>query len=292
MLTCANLGFCYVGSHEDKNAWALRGVTLDFEAGMVSGIAGCSGSGKSTLLRCLAGLASPSSGSCFADGQASEAGAGSSAARAYRELVALVSQLPEEQLFARSVREDVAFGPRNLGLPESEVDKRVEWALEAVGIDPEKFAGRSPFALSGGEARRVAIADMLALRPRYLLLDEPTAGLDPREGRRLLMLLTQLAKDGMGIVLVSHDLDALSHVSQRVALLSHGSVVGWGETSKVLGNAELVRGAGLVPPVEAELAARLRSRGISVPEGTLTAGKIARALDCRGQTMGGGHDLR
>lgn len=264
---------------------ALSGVTLNIVPGEVTGVAGCSGSGKSTLLRCLAGLLAPTSGSCSVDGVSfgddtdpAQSRQPAVAPRIYRERVGLVSQLPEEQLFARTVREEVGFGPRNLGLESNETEKHVDWALGAVGLDPGVFCDRNPFALSGGEARRVAIADILALRPRYLLLDEPTAGLDPREGRRLLALVTRLAHQGMGVVLVSHDLDALTSCCTQAVLLCRGAVVKEGSAREVLGDAEAVRAAGLAPAVEVELAERLRHRGFAIPSGVLSTDELVAAL--------------
>lgn len=297
--------------------FALSYVTLDFAPGEVTGIAGCSGSGKSTLLRCLAGLLAPTSGTCTVDGLTFGVGTDATlppqskanpqqprsaknnspqkgrsatasntstarkeniASRSYRERVGLVPQLPEEQLFARTVREEVAFGPHNLGLEEGEADHRTTWALESVGLDPAQFGDRNPFTLSGGEARRVAIANILALRPRYLLLDEPTAGLDPREAKRLLSLLAQLAQQGLGVVVVSHDLDALTSCCARAVLLRQGTVRDNGTARKVLGDASAVRTAGLKPATAVELAERLRRRGIDIPAGTITAAEIAAAL--------------
>lgn len=275
MLRCGALSFRYGGAGTD----ALRDVSLDLHPGQVLGIAGCSGSGKSTLLRCLAGLERPRAGSLEADGAAF--GDAEEFRSAYRARVGLAQQLPERQLFASTVGEDVAFGPRNLGVEEPELSERVAWALGAVGLEADLVGGRSPFSLSGGEARRVAIAGVLALRPRYLLLDEPTAGLDPREADRLLNLVGRLAEDGLGIAIVSHDLDALARTCSRTALMRDGTLVLVGATPEVLGDAAVLRSCGLLPPVGAELAERLRLRGIDVPPDVLSAAGIARALGVR-----------
>lgn len=288
MLRCRGLSFGYPdaggkGEGEGKGkaaGFVLRDISLAVEPGEVLGIAGCSGSGKSTLLGCLAGELEPSSGAVEADGIVP--GGEAANRRAFRQLVGMVHQLPEEQLFARTVAEDVAFGPRNLGLDPDEVDACVSWALGSVGLDPGAFGERNPFTLSGGEARRVAIAGILALRPRYLLLDEPTAGLDPRERDRLLELLVSLSREGLGIVFVSHDISALARCCSKVALLRDGQVVSSGGTADVLGDVRAVHAAGLVPTAEVELAERLRARGITLPAGITDAARLAEAL--RGQS--------
>lgn len=273
MLRCEGLAYRYEGAAED----VLRDVSMEVVPGQVVGLAGCSGSGKSTLLRCLAGLLVPREGTLEADGRAFVGTA--EERRAYRLRVAMAEQLPERQLFARTVREDVAFGPRNLGLDEGEVSARVDWALSAVGLEAGRFGRRNPFSLSGGEARRAALAGVLALRPRYLLLDEPTAGLDPWEGERLLALLRWLVADGrMGVVLVSHDMDALARVCMEIVLVARGTVACSGPVGSVLGDAGRMRGCGLMPPIAVELAERLRGRGVDVPSGALAATAIAEAV--------------
>lgn len=272
MLCCEAMTFRYEGGEAD----AVQEVTVEVVPGEVLGIAGRSGCGKSTLLRCLAGQLVPQAGTLEADGE--RFGVSAASRRAYRRRIGLAFQLPERQLFAETVLEDVAFGPRNLGLEGSEAEGRARWALEAVGLDPERFGGRSPFSLSGGEARRAAIAGVIALRPSYLLLDEPTAGLDPREGERLLGLLTNLTRRGMGIAFVSHDVDAIARVCTRVVLMREGRVVRGGPTAKVLGDGPTMRSCGLLPPVEVELAEGLRKRGLAIPDDALTARQIAEAL--------------
>lgn len=197
-LSCRNL----IVTYPKTVLPTLHGLDLSIERGEVVGITGPSGAGKTTLLRCLAGTLSPTAGAVEADGA-----------------VALVEQQPERQLFAPTVFDEVAFGPRNLGLDEGTVAERVDKALTAVGLNPEAVAGTSPFAHSGGEKRRIAIADMLAMDAAYLLLDEPTAGLDPRERARIERVLGDLAARGTGIVVVSHDQAFLRNVCDRVVEL-------------------------------------------------------------------------
>lgn len=279
-LECIDLCATYPKSE----ARALDGVSFCVAPGERVAVAGCSGCGKSTLLRCLAGSMMPSSGEVFVDGRALAGDAAT--VRFFCERAGLVQQMPEQQLFARTMWEDVAFGPRNAGLAEGEgageVDGRVRWALSAVGLFDERLLERSPFTLSGGEKRRAAIAGMLALRPSYLLLDEPTAGLDPRERERLLRILRDLADEGTAVVVVSHDIEALAGWCERAVLLKGGKVAAEGSAGEVFGDAELLRAAGLVPPPAVLLAEQLRARGIDIPAGSVSAQDLARALGARG----------
>lgn len=200
-LTCSNITVCYPGA----DACALHNVSLKVMPGHVIGIVGASGSGKSTLLRILTGALDAQTGSIEADGVALGACPTADELHAHRMAVTLVQQRPEQQFFVANVFDEVAFGPRNLGLDETEVEQRVSSSLLAVGLDPATICNTSPFAHSGGEQRRIAIADMLALETPYLLLDEPTAGLDSHARQLLLEHLGQLARNGRGIAIATHD---------------------------------------------------------------------------------------
>ncbi len=193
---------------------ALKGVSFSIKDGAFFGISGRTGSGKSTLLRLLASLAKPSEGEIKTEGR-----------------VGLVMQFPEKQLFEESVIKDVMFGPRNLGFDNAR--ERAEKALELVGIDEELFE-RSPFGLSGGEQRRVAIAGILAMDPDVLVLDEPTAGLDLKGHDAVMSILGRLNKDGRTIVLVSHDMDDVLDLCSEMVLLSDGKVIDQGTTEAVM----------------------------------------------------------
>ncbi len=257
-LACRGVSASYPGS----DGSALRNVSLEVARGRVLGVAGCSGSGKTTLLRCLSGTLAPSTGEVTADG-----------------FVAVVQQLPEQQLFAATIADEVAFGPRNQGLGEEEARERAVQALELLGFKAdEAFLERNPLLCSGGEKRRIAIADMVAMRPDYLLLDEPTAGLDPAQAERLVGVARALAAQGVGVVVVSHDMDVLAAVADDVAIIADGEIAATGPAPSVLGDVDALRNAGLVPSRTVELAARLRSRGVSLPVGILEPRELAAAL--------------
>ena len=206
---------------------ALRGVSLAVEPGEVLGIVGGTGSGKSTLVQHMNLLLVPTSGEVLVDG----VDARSIEKRELRRRVGLVFQFPESALFAPTVEEDVAFAPRQLGLDEDEVQERVREALVALGA--AELATRSPFALSGGEKRRAAIAGVLAMKPEVLVLDEPTAGLDPATREELLALILDLRQAGISVVLVSHDLDEVAEVADRVCALHDGRVRAIGSPAEV-----------------------------------------------------------
>ena len=249
---------------------ALREVSLEIKPGERVGILGPTGSGKSTLVQHLAGLLEPTAGQVLLDGVAAHARTappprmrGGWGGRRLR--VGLAFQYPEDQIFEQTVFREVAFGPHNLGLAEAEIATRVRWALEMVGLDPATMEERVPFTLSGGEMRRVALAGVLALRPEVLILDEPTAGLDPR-GRRNLLARVQAwqAQTGSTLVLVSHNLDDLARVAERAVVLVGGRVVADGPFRQVLSDGELLRAAGLDVPQPVALLQALRASGWDV----------------------------
>ncbi|BBL79553.1 cobalt ABC transporter ATP-binding protein [Rubrobacter xylanophilus] len=206
---------------------ALRGVSLVVEPGEVLGIVGGTGSGKSTLAQHMNLLLEPTSGRVLVDGR----DAREMRRPELRRRVGLVFQFPEAALFASTVEEDVAFAPRRMGLPEEEVRRRVRRALELFGA--AHLAGRSPHALSGGEKRRVAIAGVLAMEPEVLVLDEPTAGLDPATRAELLEAVLGVRRKGSSVVFISHDLDEVAEVADRVCLLESGRVVACGLPEEV-----------------------------------------------------------
>ncbi len=236
---------------------ALRGVSLGVQQGEVLGIVGGTGSGKSTLVRHMNLLLAPTSGEVLVDGVEASFLKKSE----LRRRVGLVFQFPEAALFAPTVEEDVAFAPQRLGLEEDEVRIRVGESLRSLGVG--ELAGRSPFALSGGEKRRVAIAGVLAMRPEVLVLDEPTAGLDPASREDLLALIRNLRGAGISVVLVSHDLDEVAEVADRVCVLHEGRMLAAGTPARVFyGDSAMapatVRVASIVKASRQEIGAPVR----------------------------------
>ena len=231
---------------------ALAAVDLDVGAGQSIAVIGPTGSGKTSLLEIMAGLARPTEGEALADG--------ANGADGLRGLAGLVYQFPESQFFEETVFDDVAFGPRRQGLPESDVRDRVAAALDRAGLPPDRFAGRSPLSLSAGEKRRAAIACILALGRPFLLLDEPTAGLDPLTRRRIAELIVSEAAAGRGVVVVTHDLELVDRVAQRTIAMSRGRIVADRATDRIFRDADLLRELGLEPPARYALVEALRSR--------------------------------
>ncbi len=242
---------------------ALSDVSLSIEEGSFTALAGHTGSGKSTLVQHIGGLLQPDNGNLYIDGV--DIGKKSAAAKKAKQSVGMVFQYPEHQLFEETVAADVAFGPLRLGLTEQEAQERVKEALAFVGLSMEKFGARSPFVLSGGEQRRVAIAGILALKPRYLVLDEPTAGLDPRASAALLSRLSDLhEKEKLTIVLVSHNMDDIMHFADRLIVMHAGRVAIEGSPHEVFFAKEKLFTAGLRQPHIIELLEKLRHGGLEI----------------------------
>ena len=258
------------------DAWALEGVSLAIREGEFLGVAGHTGSGKSTLIQHLNGILHPTSGRVLVCGRDI---ADKRAAQDARAIVGVVFQYPENQLFAATVAEDVAFGPRNLGLAEEEIDARVDESLRAVGLDPEAVKTKSPFELSGGQKRRVAFAGVLAMRPRALVLDEPAAGLDPAARESFLSMVARLHEEGLTVVMVSHNMDDLAALASRVAIMNEGKLVMEGAPDEVFSRADELEAIGLSTTSAERVARLLRTRGIPVAARRLaTEGDIVRGV--------------
>jgi energy-coupling factor transport system ATP-binding protein len=261
---------------------ALRQVNLQIAAGERVGLLGPTGSGKSTLAQHLAGLLKPTAGRVLLDGVPVH-----SAPRDHRLQVGIAFQYPEDQIFQQTVFREVAFGPRNLGLDEAEVTARVRWALEMAGLDPEAIGRRMPFTLSGGEMRRVALAGILALRPRVLILDEPTAGQDPQSRRGLLArILAWQEETGLTLVIISHALEelvlspakGLGQAVGRLVMLKEGQVVADGPTRHVLSDVPLLNAIGLDVPEHVKLLQALRQKGKKVRTDLVSAAEAATEI--------------
>lgn len=257
---------------------ALEGVSLTIEREYWTSVIGHTGSGKSTLAQHLNAILRPTSGSVIVDGVPilPEKKRDKTDFREIRRKVGLVFQYPEQQLFEETVRAEVAFAPRNWGVPENEISELVARSLRAVELD-ESFLERSPFGLSGGEKRRVAIASVLACSPEYLVLDEPTAGLDGRARAALLRLLDTIHREGTGIVLITHDLEIAFTRSDRILMLNHGRCVGLGTPGEVAKELYERPVRGLVLPEVMRAALIMREKGLRVPL-TCDPDKLALAV--------------
>ena len=256
---------------------ALRHVSLTLEEGSFMAVAGHTGSGKSTLMQHLNGLLQPTSGEILVDG-VSIAGK-SPAARAARSKVGMVFQYPEHQLFEETVAADIAFGPKNMGLSAEKIGQRVREAMEFVGLDYEKYHTRSPFQLSGGQMRRAAIAGVIAMQPKYLVLDEPMAGLDPRGRHEILALIESLRRDfGTGIVMVSHSMDDVAMFADRIAVLDKGSLFMVDTPEAVFSHSAELLNMGLNLPQATQLVRALRERGVAIEQDYFRMDELAQDL--------------
>lgn len=250
-------------------ATAVHDVSLTIEDGEFVCIVGHTGSGKSTLVQHLNGLLKPTSGQVLVDGE--DMNGENVDRRRIRQKVGLVFQYPEYQLFEETIAKDIAFGPKNQGLSEEEIGQRVRRAMAHVHLDYDKYAERSPFDLSGGQMRRVAIAGVLAMEPKVLILDEPAAGLDPRGRERILGMLQELHREGgVTIVMVSHSMDDCARLATRMIVMSKGELVLTDTPRNVFRQADLMRSIGLGVPEAAELCGRLRTAGLQLPDDLFT----------------------
>ncbi|MCI8553382.1 MAG: energy-coupling factor transporter ATPase [Clostridiales bacterium] len=267
LLEVNNLTYIYSpGTPYEKTA--MKDVSLTVEEGDFIGVIGHTGSGKSTLVQHLNGLLKPSSGTVTLAGR--DIWAEPKKIRDIRFQVGLVFQYPEHQLFEETVEKDIAFGPKNMGLAQEEITARVIRAARFVGLR-EELLDKSPFELSGGEKRRVAIAGVMAMEPRILILDEPTAGLDPK-GRD--MILDQIGayqrETGATVLLVSHSMEDIARTAKKVLVMSSGTVAMYDETGEVFSRAEELTGLGLAIPAVTRVALLLKQKGMDLGAGIYT----------------------
>ena len=266
---------------------ALDHVDIQINKGEILGVIGHTGSGKSTLIQHLNGLLQPSEGEVLLDGKSIWDAKGK-CARETRFRVGLVFQYPEYQLFEETIAKDIAYGPTNMSLPQAEIDARVRESMEAVGLAPE-LADQSPFALSGGQKRRVAIAGVIAMRPDVLVLDEPTAGLDPAGRDEIFELVRNYhAQSGATILIVSHSMEDISQIADRLLVMDHARVLFCDTPREVFSHADEIVAAGLDIPMITKGMIELKKRGHDVDTSVYT---VAQAMDalraCR--KKGGAH---
>lgn len=270
-----NVNYIY-GEGSGQEKWALKNINLTIHDREFIGIVGHTGSGKSTLTQLLNGLEKPSSGTIYYDDE--DIQADGYERRKLRQKVGLVFQYPEHQLFEVSVIKDVEFGPRNLGLSNLEVEKRSFDALKQVGLSDD-LLDVAPFALSGGQKRRVAIAGVLAMQPEVLILDEPTAGLDPAGRTEILELLKKLHEENdITVILVSHSMDDVARYAGRILVMNQGELVLDGEPQKVFRYRDELRKIGLDVPQSTNILYELRDRGMAVGTEGITPEQAAECI--------------
>ena len=256
---------------------ALDGVSAEIYDGEFVGLIGHTGSGKSTLIQHLNGLLKPTSGTIEVNGIMIENK--SKHMRELRQKVGLVFQYPEHQLFEETVYLDIAFGPKNLGCSESDIEQRVKESMELVGLDYGSIKDRSPFELSGGQRRRVAIAGVLAMKPEILILDEPTAGLDPRGRDEILGQVAELHKKyKLTIILVSHSMEDIAKLVDRIIVMNKGKIALDGIPEEVFKHSQELGEMGLAVPNITRLMKKLRAAGMDVPEDIFTVDKAKEAI--------------
>ena len=272
-----------------KESYALRDICLNVNEGEFLGIAGHTGSGKSTLIQHFNGLLKPTSGEVIVDGVNINGKEAKKELKALRMQVGIVFQYPEYQLFEETVERDIAFGPRNLNLSDIEIQHRVTEAMDMLKLS-KKLRKKSPFELSGGQKRKIAIAGVLAMKPKYLILDEPTAGLDPKGREEFLELIADLHRQGLTVVMVSHSMDDIARYAQRMIVLEHGEIRLEGTPQAVFAQSELLAQIGLGVPTLTRLLIELQKQGWDVRTDLFhpidVSQEILRALRKREQRKG------
>lgn len=257
-----NLNHVYdIGSPFETNA--LENISLRIETGDFVGLIGHTGSGKSTLIQHMNGLLKPTSGKILINDY--DITSSKAKLNQIRKKVGLVFQYPEYQLFEETVEKDIAFGPQNLGIEQEEIAKRVREAIEMVGLDYEEVRAKSPFELSGGQKRRVAIAGVIAMKPEVLILDEPTAGLDPKGRDEILAQIMRLhAIQGITVILVSHSMEDIARYVSKIFVMDEGRLALSGTPSDVFSHVERLEEIGLAAPQVTYVAKALAARGYSI----------------------------
>lgn len=254
-LSTENLSFTY-----PDGTRALKNINIEIEKGEKVAIIGPNGAGKSTLFSHFNGLTEPTSGCVKIEGK--PISFEKDELLKVRQKVGIVFQDPNDQLFAPTVKEDIAFGPMNLGLSYGEVEKRVEDALKMVGM--ENYEDKTPHHLSGGQQKRIAIAGIIAMKPEIMILDEPTAGLDPDGVEKVLNIMNQLNEEGMTLIISSHDIDMISKYADKIFILYNGEIIESGNKNKIFSDMELLKKAHLRTPITTEILYNLKESGLNV----------------------------
>ena len=277
-----NLSYVYSAGTPYEHR-AIDDINIEIEKGSFVGLIGHTGSGKSTLIQHLNGLIKPTSGKIYVGGE--DLWANPKDIRRFRFKVGLVFQYPEHQLFEETVRKDIAFGPKNMGLSDEEIEERVLEAAKHTGLTAD-YLEKSPFELSGGEKRRVAIAGVLAMKPEVLILDEPTAGLDPK-GREFILSEIKAYHENTGatVILVSHSMEDVARFASHVLIMNHSRVAMFGKTREIFKRVDELCEIGLEVPQISRVFAKLRENGCEVPESVLT---VAEAKDAVLKLLGKG----
>ena len=284
MSICVENVSCVYSKGSPFEKVALENINLTIEPGEFVGIIGHTGSGKSTLIQHLNGLIHPTTGKVTIDGV--DLAAKTKEAVAKRHSVGMVFQYPEHQLFEETVAKDIAFGPKNLGCDEEEPEKRVKSAMKFAGLDYDTYGGRSPFRLSGGQQRRVAIAGVIAMHPDFLILDEPSAGLDPIGRREIFSRIQSWYKKGVfSVILVSHNMDDIARLATRLLVMHKGHLVMDGKPMDIfLHHRKELQECGVDAPPLTQTLLHLKDMGIPVPEEAKT---VEEAVDKMSRMLGG-----
>lgn len=267
---------CVYGSGTPFETKALNDVSFTIESGEFVGIMGRTGCGKSTLIQAIAGLLPITSGEVFLDN--ADINAKSYDRSILRRKLGIVFQYPECQLFESTVEKDVAFGLKHSGVGKDEVASRVKWALEVCGFDYEKVRRQSPLGLSGGEKRRIAISGVLAVKPEYLILDEPIAGLDPLRREAFLKLITKLNSDGMTVIMVSHNADCIAEYARRILVLDNGCLAADGTPQELFADADNMKRLHLGVSRSREVGMMLSEKGFSIAPEICTYNELLSAV--------------
>ncbi len=269
MIEIENVNYTYMKKTPFEKT-ALKNISFVIEDRDFFAIAGHTGSGKSTLIQIVAGLIDLQSGKILVDGEEIKN-------KSARQKIGMVFQYPEHQLFEETVEKDIAFGPKNFGLSDKEISARIDEAMKAVDLKSE-IKNVSPFELSGGQRRRVAIAGILALKPKYLILDEPTAGLDPKARKNLLAEIKKLHKSGVTIILVSHSMEDIANFANKVLVLAQGKILFQGVPRELFRQTEILKQAGLETPPVTQLIQELNRAGLKINSDALTMDELVQGV--------------